>query len=127
MVFNACSSPFGSKSSDSAPDFTPMYFYVDSNGNITEMDSGRTVIVANDKADVVFYSDNISSRIQRVAFAVEEKAIIFFFEENRNFPFSMIISDFEGSYNGFFAPYDPVTQTFSLVLEQNGDMVFIPV
>jgi hypothetical protein len=95
---------------------------VDSNGNITETDTGRTALVANDNADVVFYSDDVTSGEQYVGIAFDNMSIVFFFPENQNFPISMTLSDSMESYNGYFTPYDTDTQTYSLAIEQGGDM-----
>jgi uncharacterized protein YjdB len=137
MVFGACHQPVGNNRRGSTPagsspggsnpggsnasDFTPMYFYVDSNGDFTETDTGRTVVVTEEKAEVVFYMDDIASSEQNVGIAFEDKNIIFFFEEGQNFPTKMVLSDSEESLNGYFTPYDPVTQAYSLVFEQDGD------
>jgi hypothetical protein len=117
MVFNACNDPSGS----GVNDFTPVGFYVDSSGNVTETDSGRTVVVADKKAQVVFYSDNLSSSAQRVGFTFEDKTIIFVFEKDQNFPSKIVLSDTEGSYNGVFTRYDPVTQTYGITFDQGDD------
>jgi hypothetical protein len=123
MVFNACGDPSGNDTRD----FTPTSFYVDSSGNATEMDSGRTVAVADDKAKVVFYSANLASSAQRVGFAYEGKTMIFLFENSKNFPTSMVLSD-SGvspdsglSYKGTFTSYDSAAQIYGLTLEQGGD------
>ena len=139
MVFNACgnfvSPPTGNPVSPPAEtlpaenpggsntgDFTLMGVYVDSNGNFTETDSGRTVLVTDDKAEVVFYSDNIESGDDdHVGLTFEGKNIIFLFEKDRNFPSRIVLSDSEESYNGIFTPYDPVTQTYGLTIEQGRD------
>ena len=118
LVFNTCSNP---TAGSNTIDFTPMYFYVDANGNFTEKDSGRTVFFADDKADVIFYSDNVASSADRVGFAFEDKTIVFFFGKNSNFPISMVLSDSEGSYDGFFTAYDPVSQTYGLTVKQGSD------
>jgi uncharacterized protein YjdB len=130
VVFNTCKDPLTSITSnstpDSAPDFALMYFYVDCNGDYIETDIGRTVVITGRNIqDLIFYSDDAST-YQRVAFTSEDMTIIFFFEENHNFPFSMIIPDSERSYNGFFSPYNSVTQTFCLILEQDGYMELLP-
>jgi len=117
MVFNACSDATDNDTSD----FTPMYFYVDSSGNFTETDSGSTVVVADKKAQVVFYSDNLASNAQRVGLAFEDKTIIFLFEKNQNFPTGMLLSDSEESYKGTFTSYDSAAQTYGLTLEQGGE------
>jgi len=117
MLFNAC----GDNSSDINVLPAPEYTYVDSNGNLTSTDSGRSVVVGDDKAKVVFYSDDVESSAQRVGFAFDGKTMIFFFEKNQNFPASMVLSDSKDSYNGFFTPYDSATQTYGLTLEQGGD------
>jgi len=101
-------------------DFTYIGFYVDSDGNFSEEDSGRTVLVLDDKAEVVFYSDDIEGE-QRVGLIFEDKTIVFFFEKKQDFPNRIVLSDSEGSYNGFFSPYDPDTQTFDLTIEKGGD------
>jgi len=118
MAFNACSNPAGSKTVDPT---TLEYGYVDSNGNITETDSGRTLVVADKKAKAVFYSDNLASDAQRVGFAYEGKTMIFFFEKNQNFPSSIVLSGSGEPINGVFSPYDSATQTYSLTVEQGGD------
>jgi uncharacterized repeat protein (TIGR02543 family) len=115
MVFNACSDPAGVETT------TPKYGYVDSNGNIAEKDSGRTVVVADKKAKAVFYSDNLASDAQRVAFAYEDKTMIFLFEKNQNFPTSIVLSGSGEPINGIFTPYNSGTQTYSLIVEQGGD------
>jgi len=117
MVFNACGDHSGSSASFS----TPTGFYVDSSGNVAETDSGRTVAVADDKAKVVFYSDNLASSAQRVGFAYEGKTMIFLFENSKNFPTSMVLSESGTSYKGTFTPYDSAGQTYSLTLENGGD------
>jgi len=117
MVFNACSDNSGS----SASDFIPTSFYVDSSGNVAGTDSGRTAAVADDKAKVVFYSDNLASSAQRVGLVYDGKTIIFLFENSKNFPTSMVLSDSGGSYKGTFTPYDSAAQTYSLTLENGGD------
>ena len=119
MLFNACSDP--SSGSSASVILTPTSFYVDSSGNVAETDSGRTVAVADKKAKVVFYSDNLASSAQRVGFAYEGKTIIFLFENSKNFPTSMVLSEPGGSYKGTFTPYDSATQTYSLTLENGGD------
>jgi len=123
MVFNACNNPAtGTPEGNNASDFTPMYFYVDSDGKFTETDSGRTVLVADDKAKVVFYSDNIGSRDDDfVSLTFEDKIIIFLFEKDRNFPSRIVLSNSEESFNGIFTPYDPVTQIYGLTIEQGGE------
>jgi len=125
MVFNSCQhplmAPVGEPEKNNTGDFTPRYFYVDSSGNFTGTDSGRTVLFADDQAYVTFYSDDIEHDANRVGYAFEDKIIIFFFEENRNFPSSMVLSDSNGLYNGYFTPYDSVTQTYSLVIKQDGE------
>jgi len=118
MLFNACDIS-GNNTSNNA--LTPMGFYLDSSGNFSETDSGRTVVVADDKTKVVFYSDNIASNTQRVGFAFEDKTIIFLFEKNQNFPTRLVLSDSEDTYKGVFTSYDSVTQTYSLTLDQDGD------
>ena len=132
MVFNACENPAGSFGGNHAEnpsgnppennngDFAPIGFYVDSDGKFTETDSGITVLVADDKAEVVFYSDDIEND-QRVGLTFEDKVIIFFFEKDRDFPSRIVLSDSENSYNGIFTPYDTETQTYSLTLEQGGE------
>jgi len=131
MVLNACPNPItsnaggsgGSNPGGSSPtDFTPIAFYVDENGDFSEMDLGRTIILADENLlDVVLYSDDAFT-YQHVTFTFEDKNIIFFFEENLDFPTSMAVSDSEGSFNGFFTLYDPVTQTFGLTVEQGDDI-----
>jgi len=116
MVFNACFTESSGGTSDSdggnTGRFTPMGFYVDSGGNFTEKDSGRTVLVADEKAKVVFYSDNIESGDDdRVGLTFEDKTIIFIFEKDQNFPYSILLSSPGGSYKGTFTPYDPDDQT----------------
>jgi len=122
MVFNACSNPAtGTPEGSNTGDFTPTYFYVDSDGNFTETDSGRTVLVADDKAEVIFYSDDIASDVDRVGFAFEDKSIILYFEKNNDFPTSIVLSDSEDSYYGFFTPYDLVSQNYGLSIEHGED------
>jgi len=119
MVFNACSNPSGGKpEASNTGNFSPMAFYVDSDGNLTETDSGRTVFVADDKAEVVSYSDNIESGDDddHVGLIFDNKAIIFFFEKDRNFPNRIVLSNSEKSYNGILTPYDTETQTYGLTL-----------
>jgi len=118
MAFNACSNPAGSEPVELT---TPEYGYVDSNGNITETDSGRTVVVADKNAKAVFYSDNLASDAQRVGFAYGGKTMIFFFEKDQNFPTSIVMSGSGEPVNGIFSPYDSATQTYSLTVEQGGD------
>jgi len=125
MVYNACSDPTnppeGTPEKNNAGAFTPKGFFVDSDGNITKTDSGRTVLVADDKAEVVFYSDDIESGDDdRVGLTFEEKTIIFLFENGQNFPGKIVLSSPKESYNGTFTAYDPETQTYGLTLEQGG-------
>jgi len=117
MLFNACSD--NSESKDKA--FTPVGFYVDSSGNFTEKDSGRTVLIADKKANVVFYSDNLTSSTQSVGFAFDDKTIVFLFEKNQNFPAKIVLSDSEDSFKGTFTSYDSVTQSFGLTIAQGSD------
>jgi len=117
MLFNACSDATDNNTNN----FTPMGLYVDSSGNLAETDSGRTVVVADKNAKVVFYSDNLASNAQRVGLSFDDKSIIFFFERDQNFPTKILLSDSESSYKGVFTPYDPITQTFGLTLEQGGE------
>jgi len=70
---------------------------------------------------VVFYSDNLASSAQRVGFAYEGKTMIFLFENSKNFPTSMVLSESGASYIGTFTPYDSAGQTYSLTLENGGD------
>jgi len=118
MAFNACSNPAGSEPVEL---ITPKYGYGDSNGNIAETDSGRTVVVADKKAKAVFYSDNYASDAQRVGFAYGGKTMIFFFEKSQNFPTSIVMSGSGEPVNGIFTPFDSVTQTYSLTVEQGSD------
>jgi uncharacterized protein YjdB len=123
LAFNACYTPLASNTTPVRNDpknITPLYFYVDSNGNFTEMDSGRTVLVADDKAYVKFYSNDTESGADRVGFTFEDNNIIFFFD-NDNFPTSMVLTDSEGTNNGYFTSYDPITQTFELTVGQGND------
>jgi len=118
MVFNACSSPVDLPAVNPDDFLTLKSFYVDSGGNFTETDLGRTAFVVDDKADVVFYSDNIeSSDYDHVGLTFEDKSIVVFFEKDQNFPNRIVLSDSEGSYNGIFTPYDSETQTYSLTLD----------
>jgi len=117
IVFNACKNPSGSN----AGGFTPTGYYVDSNGSFSETDSGRTVVVADKNAKVVFCSDNIASSAQRVGFTFENKIIIFVFEKSQEFPSKIILSDPEETYNGVFTPYDSAAQTYSLTLNLGGN------
>jgi len=122
MVFNACRSPVSPPEVNPDDFLTLKGFYVDSGGKFTETDSGRTAFVADDKPDVVIYSDNIeSSDYDCVGLTVEDKRLIVFFEKDQNFPNRIVLSDSEGSYNGIFTLYDPVTQTYGLTLEQGGE------
>jgi len=107
---------------NNSDDFTHIGFYVDSDGNFSEEDSGRTVLVVDYKTEVIFYSDDIkSSDDQRVGLTFEDKTIVFFFEKDQDFPNRIVLSDSEGSYNGLFSPYDPDTQTFDLRIDKGGD------
>jgi uncharacterized repeat protein (TIGR02543 family) len=128
MVFNACvieaerSTSGGGSGWGNNGNFTPIGFYVGPDGHFTEKDSGRTVVVADDKAKVVFYSDNIaSSDDDRVGLTFEDKTIIFIFEKDRNFPYSILLSSPGESYKGTFTPYDPDDQTYDLTLEQGDE------
>jgi uncharacterized protein YjdB len=103
------------------PDFTPLYFYVDENGDFSETDAGRTVVAANDQTGVVLYSDDIESDVDRVGFSFEDKTIIFYFEKNNDFPASVVLSDSEDSYYGSFSPYDLVSQNYGLSVEHGED------
>ena len=121
MVFNACQNPV--ELPEVNPDnFIFEGFYVDSDGNFIETDSGRTVFVADDKPEAIIYSDNIeSSGYDRVGLTVEDKRLIVFFEKDQNFPNRIVLSDSEESYNGIFTLYDLETQTYGLTLEQSGE------
>ena len=133
MSFNACNSPVsnnhppvsppeGKPEDNKSGDINPMGFFVDEKGNFTDTDSGRTILVADDKAEVVFYSDNIESDDDnRVGLTFEDKTIFFIFEKGRDFPGSIVLTSPEGSYNGIFTPYNPDNQTYGLTLEQ-GDV-----
>jgi len=125
MAFNACNIPTTYPARNPAENninnITPRYFYVDSNGNYTDTDMGRTVLVADDKTYAVFYSDDIESNADRVGFTFEGKNLIFFFEKDQNFPTSIAISDSEGTYTGTFTSYDTVHQTYGLTIGQGDD------
>jgi len=123
MVFNACSNPVGGlPPQENKPNkISPIYYYLDESGNLTETDSGRTVLVADEKAYVTFYSDDITVSDYRVGFSFDNKTILFIFEENRNFPTKMVLSDPNGTYNGYLTPYHSDTQTYFLVIEQGSD------
>ena len=127
MLFNACGNllvdDFNPNNTNNStnPNYSPFAFYVDENGNFTETDLGRTVMVADeDILDVVFYSDDAST-YQRVGITYWGNTITYLFEDNHDFPLSMLLTDSEESFNGFFTPYDPVTQTYSLTFEE-GDL-----
>ena len=124
MVFNACDNGLiiNYETTTTTNEVGPILFYVDSNGDFSETDSGRSVVLANENADVIFYSDDIDSGSQQAAISFDDKNIIFLFDENENFPTKMTLSDSEDSYNGFFTPYDPVTQTYSLIIETDDEM-----
>jgi len=97
------------------------YFHVDADGEFTETDSGRTVIIADGETGVMFYSDDTASGSQHVGFSFGDKTIVFFFEAYQNFPSRIAFSDSEESLNGFFTPYDPIAQTFGLTIERDGE------
>jgi len=131
LLFNACPEPMNNTRivnptgnnpiNNNIGDYKPISFYIDSDGNYSETDSGRIVLIVDENLEVVFYSDDIASNEQQVGFAFEDKKIIFFFEENLNFPTKMILSDSSESINGFFTLYDPISQNYSLVVEQDGN------
>ena len=61
-----------------------VFFHVDADGEFSETDMGRTVVLADSGATVVFYSDNIMSDAQHVGFAFGENTIVFLFENRRH-------------------------------------------
>ena len=102
-------------------DFTPIFSFMDSDGNFSETDTGRTVLIADNKAYVLFYSDDIESDLNRVAFTFGGETIVFFFEEGHSFPTSMTLTDSAESFNGFFTSHNSATQTFGLMVKQGDD------
>jgi len=62
MVFNSCSDA----TDNNTGNFTPMGLYVDSSGNLAEMDSGRTVVVADKNAKVPEFKMQVQRRPDKV-------------------------------------------------------------
>jgi hypothetical protein len=121
MAFNACDDGETSILPVIPAEFTPVYLYVDSEGNYTENDSGRTVYVIDENAHVTFYSENFESADEtsindHVGLAYDDKSLVFSFEKDNDFPSSILLSNSDMFLIGYFSPYDQETQTYELTL-----------
>jgi len=99
---------------------TPCSFYLDSNGNYIETEtggSGRTgLIVENNKLaeGAMVYSDDTGRNEDRVAFVYEDSIVSMFFKKGSNFPWRMTINDGSDTYYAYLSKYNAVTHTYNI-------------
>ncbi|MCL2293296.1 MAG: hypothetical protein FWC36_00280 [Spirochaetes bacterium] len=99
---------------------TPRFAYLDSSGNLVNHDTGTTLLVVegNRYAEGVWVkADNAG----RVSLIYDDILITMFFNQGSNFPSSMIFRKGLETINGYFSAYNPDTQTFSIIFEQDGE------
>jgi len=100
---------------------TPIYAYIDNDGNISDVDCGITVLsVDNNKhAEGAFiYSNDTEDDYRSVTFLYENTTVTMFFEDNSHFPTRMNAYDQTESFSGYFSIYNSETQTFNVIFEQ---------
>jgi len=103
---------------------TPVYSYIDDDGNLSDTDYGKTLFFVedNEHAEGVFiYSDDTKDDYSCVTFLYEDITITMFFEDDSGFPTSMYIPGPKGNFKGYFSSYNDETQAYNIMIEQDNN------
>jgi len=136
FTFVSCSNPFVPSNTSKSPDEpivvitpgegNPRYVYIDSDGNITDADYGRTVLFVEDNKNaegVLIVSDKADSGDSRVSIYNQNNNSIvsMFFKPDSNFPYYMIINQNEDICYAYLSYYNPSNSTYDIVFTKDGE------